>query len=92
MAPLTEQEQAMLAYVGKLTLRSPEMGWEDTEALRRHGFSDLQILEITMLGAWFNFMTRMADGLGVAVESWRGQWRDFLLGGASGGPAGCRTR
>ncbi|MBI3075548.1 MAG: hypothetical protein HYY85_00960 [Deltaproteobacteria bacterium] len=70
----------MLEYVGKLTLRSPEMTREDTETLRRHGFSDVQILEITMLGAWFNYMTRIADALGVEVEPWRREWGDFVLG------------
>jgi uncharacterized peroxidase-related enzyme len=76
---LTDQEQAMLAFVEKMTKASWTMTRADVEGLRTAGFSDVQILEIVQLTAWFNFMTRVADALGVEVEDWRGAWRQELL-------------
>jgi alkylhydroperoxidase family enzyme len=55
----------MLEYVEKLTLRSVTVGREDIEALRRVGFDDTAILQINLLASWFNYINRVADGLGV---------------------------
>ena len=76
---LSEQEKTMLAFVEKLTRESWAMTRADVDGLRAAGFSDVQILEIVQLTAWFNFMTRVADALGVEVEDWRAGWRDELL-------------
>lgn len=70
----------MLEYVSKLTLEPSCMVKDDVERLRRVGFEDTQILEIVQLASWFNFMTRIADGLGVRVESWRRDWTQELWG------------
>ena len=71
----------MLAFVEKMTKASGTMTRADTDGLRAAGFSDVQILEIVQLTAWFNFMTRVADALGVEVEDWRVGWRQELLPG-----------
>ena len=71
----------MLAFVEKLTKALWTMTRADTDSLRAAGFSDMQILEIVQLAAWFNFMTRVADALGVEVEDWRAEWRRELLPG-----------
>ena len=76
---LTEQEKVMLAFVEKMTTASWSMQRADVEGLRAAGFPDVQILEIVQLTAWFNFMTRVADALGVEVEDWRADWRQELL-------------
>jgi alkylhydroperoxidase family enzyme len=55
----------MLAYVEKLTLRPVTVGREDIEALRRVGFDDTAILQINLIASWFNYINRVADGLGV---------------------------
>jgi alkylhydroperoxidase family enzyme len=55
----------MLEYVEKLTLRPVTVGREDIEALRRVGFDDTAILQINLLASWFNYINRVADGLGV---------------------------
>lgn len=70
----------MLEYVGKMTLDSQHMAAEDMQRLRDAGFDEVQILEIVQLAAWFNYMTRVADALGVEVEEWRQGWSDYLLG------------
>jgi len=64
-AELDPADRAMLNYVEKLTLRPAEMQREDIETLRKHGFDDVAILQINLIASWFNFINRVADGLGV---------------------------
>ncbi len=59
----------MLGYVEKLTLEPATIGQEDIEALRSHGFDDVSILQINMIASWFNYINRVADGLGVGKLS-----------------------
>jgi alkylhydroperoxidase family enzyme len=55
----------MLDYVVRLTEKSPSLGPDDPERLRAAGFDDRAILQITMIAAWFNYVNRVADALGV---------------------------
>ena len=80
---LTPEERVVLAFVEKLTRAPWTMERADVEGLRAAGYSDLKVLEIVQLAAWFNFMTRVADALGVEVEDWRQEWRQELLPGAA---------
>lgn len=60
----------MLAYAVKLT-RSPEaMKAADVQALRSVGFSDRDILDIVEVTAYYAYVNRIADGLGVMEEPW----------------------
>lgn len=68
-ADLTPRERAMLDYVHKLTLTPKAMRQDDVESLRAVGFDDLGILHIVLLASWFNYINRVADGLGVQVEA-----------------------
>ncbi len=70
----------MLEFVGKITLQQKDLRESDVQNMRQAGFDDLQILEVVQLAAWFNFITRVADALGVEVESWRRQWTKELWG------------
>jgi alkylhydroperoxidase family enzyme len=55
----------MLIYVEKLT-RSPAKVWmDDVDALRAAGFDDQGILQINLIASFFNYVNRVADGLGV---------------------------
>jgi uncharacterized peroxidase-related enzyme len=67
-ADLTEKEQVMLTYVEKLTLKPVSVGEDDIEALRAVGFDDIAILQINLIASWFNYINRVADGLGVGRE------------------------
>ena len=67
-APITDAERAMLDYVEKLTLRPVSIGRDDIENLRAHGFDDTAILQINLIASWFNYINRVADGLGVGRE------------------------
>ncbi len=55
----------MLAYVEKLTLKPVSVGRGDIEALHAAGFDDTAILQINLIASWFNYINRVADGLGV---------------------------
>jgi uncharacterized peroxidase-related enzyme len=64
-APITDAERVMLGYVEKLT-RAPRSIWQDDlEALRAAGFDDTGILQINLIASFFNYVNRVADGLGV---------------------------
>jgi uncharacterized peroxidase-related enzyme len=67
-APITEQERVMLDYVVKLTKDATKNSPKDIEALRAAGFDDQGILQITLIAAWFNYINRVADALGVGRE------------------------
>jgi len=67
-AKLDSADQAMLAYVEKLTLRPWQMVEGDVVALRGAGFSDAAILDINQVTAYYAYVNRLADGLGVKLE------------------------
>lgn len=64
-APLEERERVMLAYVEKVTKNPVAIWQDDMEALRAAGFDDTAILQITLIAAFFNYINRVADALGV---------------------------
>lgn len=55
----------MLDYAHKLTLTPAAMSRADVEGLRLHGFDDQTILQINLIASYFNYINRVADGLGV---------------------------
>jgi uncharacterized peroxidase-related enzyme len=64
-ASLSEQDRAMLDYVAKLTRNAVDVAPQDLERLRQVGFDDRGILQINLIASWFNYINRVADGLGV---------------------------
>lgn len=60
----------MLVYAEKLTIDPGSMLAEDVEALRQVGFTDRDILDICEVTAYYAYVNRIADGLGVTLESW----------------------
>jgi len=67
-APITEQERVMLDYVVKLTKDATQVQREDHDCLRRVGFDDRGILQVTLIASWFNYINRVADALGVGRD------------------------
>ncbi|MGA8524881.1 MAG: hypothetical protein WB629_02290 [Candidatus Sulfotelmatobacter sp.] len=67
-APITPQERVMLDYVVKLTKDATRCSKRDIEGLRAAGFEDRGILQIALIAAWFNYINRVADALGVGRE------------------------
>jgi uncharacterized peroxidase-related enzyme len=70
-APISEQDRAMLDYVVKLTKNATQCSRDDHARLREVGFDDRGILQITLIAAWFNYINRVADALGVGRD-WSG--------------------
>ena len=64
-APLSAQDLAMLDYVVLVTKEPTAISRADHERLRAVGFDDRGILQITLIAAWFNYINRVADALGV---------------------------
>ena len=60
----------MLEYAEKLTLRPSEVTEEDIVELRSVGFNDEDILMTVEVTAYYAYVNRIADGLGVQVEPW----------------------
>ncbi len=67
-ASLAPADRAMLDYAVKLTLTPAAATRSDVQTLRRAGFDDRAILDIAQITAYFAFVNRTADGLGVSVE------------------------
>jgi uncharacterized peroxidase-related enzyme len=68
-AELPAANRAMLAYVEKLTLQPWDMVEGDVLALREAGFVDAAILDINQVTAYYAYVNRLADGLGVELET-----------------------
>jgi uncharacterized peroxidase-related enzyme len=64
-APLSEQDRVMLDYVVQLTRDATQITPQHHDRLRRVGFDDTAILQITLIASWFNYVNRVADALGV---------------------------
>ena len=60
----------MLEYAAKLTLTPGEMVESDVKALAAVGFSVRDVLDIAEVVAYYAYVNRIADGLGVSVETW----------------------
>ncbi len=86
-ATLSPPDRALCDFAVKLTLAPAAMGETDIASLRAHGFDDEAITVATQVIAYFNYINRIADGLGVEPEAWmtppKEEWqrrrgRDFL--------------
>ena len=64
-APVSAAEHVMLDYIDRMTRDAVQLGAEDITRLRESGFDDTAILQMTLIGAWFNYINRVADALGV---------------------------
>jgi uncharacterized peroxidase-related enzyme len=72
-ADIGENEIAMLDYAVKVTVEHCACTKKDIDQLREHGFEDVDILDIVQVTAYYNFVNRMACGLGVELE---GYWEE----------------
>ena len=61
-------ELAMLQYCQKLTLQPGEMIESDVINLRDNGVDDGQILELNQIIGYFNYVSRLLNGLGVTTS------------------------
>jgi len=62
---LSPADRAMLEYTEMITKDPRQVQPGTLDALRVAGFTDVSILQITMIASWFCYINRMADALGV---------------------------
>lgn len=69
-AELSQRERAILDYAMKLTHTPSAMSESDVGRLRDAGLRDDEILDVCQVTAYYNYVNRLADGLGVELESY----------------------
>lgn len=67
-AGLAEPDRSVLAYAEKLAGSPWAVIEGDVRALRSKGMSDEGILHVAQIVAYFSFVNRLAQGLGVELE------------------------
>lgn len=73
-APLAAPDYALCAFAEKVTLHQHDLSPADLDALRSHGLDDRAIHDATQVIAYFNYITRIADALGVETETFVRRW------------------
>ena len=69
-AGLDEATGALLEFAEKLTKTPAACTAEDVAALRGAGWDDRAIHDAVQVCAYFNYINRVADALGVQPEEW----------------------
>jgi uncharacterized peroxidase-related enzyme len=67
-AEISEKELAMLEFAELLTIQPSNVVREDVDHLRAVGWRDEDVVDIVHQTALFNYMTRVADGLGIDLD------------------------
>ena len=67
-ARLSARERALCEFAEKLTRHPSRMTAEDCQQLRSEGLKDRDILDAVEVISYFNYINRVADGLGVDLE------------------------
>jgi uncharacterized peroxidase-related enzyme len=62
---LPDKKARMLSYALKLTTSPSQVSDEDIQELKDVGYSDRDILDMNLIASYFNFLNRVALGLGV---------------------------
>ncbi len=68
-AELSDQDLALAEAAWKLTVAPWEWGAADVDALRAVGLDDAAIHEAVQVVAYFNYINRVCDGLGIDPEA-----------------------
>ena len=68
-AGLEPAEVAMLAFTQKAVLDPHSITPADIDDLRAHGFSDVEILDITLAATARSFFAKLLDALGVEPDA-----------------------
>lgn len=68
-AALSARERALLDHAAQLTQTPPRMSEADLQRLRAVGLTDRDLLDLNLTVAYFAYVNRIAEGLGVSIES-----------------------
>lgn len=61
-------DRLILGYAEMITLRAHAITRDHIDSLRAEGLTDLMLHDIVQVTAYFNYVNRIADGLGVELE------------------------
>ncbi|RME19667.1 MAG: hypothetical protein D6800_14025, partial [Candidatus Zixiibacteriota bacterium] len=67
-ADLCEFDRLMLDYVERVARAAYEIDAAYIDNLKAHGFTDRMLHDIVQVTAYFSYVNRLADGLGVELE------------------------
>lgn len=67
-ADLEPSVRALCDYAVKLTAAPAEVGVKDAELLRSHGWDDAAIHDAIQVVSFFNYINRIAEGVGIEDE------------------------
>jgi len=67
-ANLSPRERALCDFAVKLTTLASEVDETDVDALRAEGLTDTDVSDAIQVIAYFNYVTRVADGVGIDDE------------------------
>jgi uncharacterized peroxidase-related enzyme len=67
-ADLPPRERALCDFAVKLTHLAAEIDQADIDGLRAHGLDDVAISDAIQVVSYFNYVTRVADGVGIEDE------------------------
>ena len=67
-ANLSPRERALCDFAVKLTTLAAEVDEADVDALRAEGLTDTDVSDAIQVIAYFNYVTRVADGVGTEDE------------------------
>jgi uncharacterized peroxidase-related enzyme len=73
-APLSEEDHALCEFAANVTHHQHDLGPDDLDVLRSYGFDDRAIHDAAQVIAYFNYITRIADALGVEQEDFIRPW------------------
>ena len=68
MADLSQKDKTLCSWAEKLTLTPGKMDESDVRRLETTGFSQNAISDAAQVIGYFNYINRIADGLGVDLE------------------------
>lgn len=73
-ANLAARDRVLLDAAVALTCEPAERKQEDIERMREYGFDDAAILKATEIAAFYNFVNRVASGIGIEIEPRLEHW------------------
>ena len=73
-AGLSPRDAALCAFADELSRQPASIGPAGVERLRQAGFEDRAIHDAAQVISYFNYINRIADGLGVEPEEWIRKW------------------
>lgn len=67
-ADISDKDKIILSYAEKITLEAHTIDKAYIDELKRSGLTEHELHDIVQATSYFNYVNRLADGLGVELE------------------------